>query len=377
MTPLGREIAALIAAEGPIPVERYMALCLGHPRHGYYMTRDPFGAEGDFVTAPEVSQMFGELLGLWCVDTWQRMGSPAPLRLVELGPGRGTLMADALRAARLVPAFLAAADVHFVETSPVLRARQAATLAGAATRPAWHDGLDTIPPGPAIVIANEFFDALPVAQFVRTARGWCERLVGLGEDGALRFGLAAEPHRGIALAAPEGAVVEVPAAATAVVRSLAARFASQGGALLAIDYGHDGAGIGDTLQAVKRHAFVDVLAEPGEADVTVHVDFAALARAAAGSGVLVHGPVTQGAFLDALGLAARAERLARGAAPERAAAVHAARERLAGGGPGGMGALFKVMALGDGRIAALAGFDRPGRAPDGGAAPGISGGATA
>ncbi len=364
MTPLGREIARLIAAEGPMSVERYIALCLGHPVHGYYMTRDPFGVDGDFVTAPEISQMFGELIGLWCVDTWQRMGAPAPVRLVELGPGRGTLMADALRAARVVPAFLDAIQVHLVETSPVLRARQAATLEASGRAIAWHGAIEEVPEGPAIVVANEFFDALPLRQFVRSPRGWCERLVGLDEAGGLAFGLAAEPEPALRLSAPEGALLEVAGASAQVMGALAARIAAQGGAMLAIDYGHAGGGFGDTLQAVRRHAFVDVLAEPGEADLTVHVDFAALARAAAGSHVLVHGPVAQGAFLGALGLAQRAAALARHAAQDVAAAVAAAQKRLSEGGPGGMGELFKVMAVSDGTLAGLAGFDSPGRHPE-------------
>lgn len=370
MTPLGREIARLIAADGPITVARYMALCLGHPVHGYYMTRDPFGAGGDFVTAPEVSQMFGELVGLWCVETWQRLGAPDPFRLVELGPGRGTLMADALRAARLVPAFGQAAQVHLVETSPVLRACQQATLAAGGHAAHWHADVADVPAGPAIVIANEFFDALPLRQFVRTPRGWCERLVGLDVAGGLAFGVAAEPEPALRMAAPEGAVVEVAEASAAIVQQLAARVGAQGGVLLAIDYGHAESGFGDTLQAVKRHAFVDALAGPGEADLTVHVDFAALARAAgsaaARANVLVHGPVTQGHFLTALGLDQRAATLARRAGAAGAAAVEAARARLAGEGPGGMGGLFKVLAVSDGAVPSLAGFDRPGRRPDGG-----------
>jgi NADH dehydrogenase [ubiquinone] 1 alpha subcomplex assembly factor 7 len=183
VTPLGREIRELIAAEGPITLERYMALALGHPRHGYYMTRDPLGAAGDFTTAPEISQMFGELLGLWAAETWSIMGRPSRLRLVELGPGRGTLMSDALRAARIVPGFCEAASVHLVETSPVLRDAQARTLERAGADLFWHASLAEVPAGPAIVIANEFFDALPIRQLVRTETGWHERMVGLGPDG--------------------------------------------------------------------------------------------------------------------------------------------------------------------------------------------------
>ena len=233
-TPLGAEIAALIRETGPIGIDRYMALCLGHPVHGYYRTRDPLGPRGDFTTAPEISQMFGELVGVWIASVWAAMGAPAPLRLVELGPGRGTLMADALRALRTV-APTAAIDLHLVETSPVLRAAQEATL-GAAT-PTWHADVASVPPGPAIVVANEFFDCLPVRQFVRTARGWCERLVGLA-DGALAFGLAPDPTVAITAAAAEGALMTLPAPALDLARTLAQRVRDQGGALLVVDYGH-------------------------------------------------------------------------------------------------------------------------------------------
>ncbi|HEX2727344.1 MAG TPA: SAM-dependent methyltransferase, partial [Beijerinckiaceae bacterium] len=194
MSALLDELRQVIAVEGPIPLDRYMGLCLGHPVHGYYVTRDPFGAHGDFTTAPEISQMFGELVGLWAAEVWRLMGSPRQMRLVELGPGRGTLMADLLRAARIVPGFAQAVSVHLVETSPVLRARQQDTLAASGVPVAWHDRFADVPEGPAVVIANEFFDALPISQFVRTGRGWHERLVGLDADGQLAFGLASEPR---------------------------------------------------------------------------------------------------------------------------------------------------------------------------------------
>ena len=364
MTPLGRHIAALIEAEGPISVARYMALCLGDARHGYYMTRDPFGAGGDFVTAPEISQMFGELLGLWCADAWARMGSPPELRLVEMGPGRGTLMADALRAAKVLPAFRAALRVHLVETSPVLREHQRHALAQADVPLAWHDDLSDIPPGPALFVANEFFDALPLRQFVRTDKGWCERLVGLGPDGGLAFGLAPEAQPALTAAAALGSVLEVAETSAALMQEIASRIVRQGGAMLAIDYGHVRPGLGDTLQAVKAHAFVDVLAEPGEADLTVHVDFAALARTASAQGAAVLGPTTQGAFLFALGLAARADALKRNASPDRAASIDAAARRLAGAQDGGMGELFKVIAVTHPGLAGLAGFDSSPASPD-------------
>ncbi|WP_454915722.1 class I SAM-dependent methyltransferase [Xanthobacter sediminis] len=343
--PLAAEIRALIAAEGPLPVSRYMALCLGHPRHGYYMTRDPLGTRGDFTTAPEISQMFGELLGLWAVAVWQQMGAPAAFLLVELGPGRGTLMADALRAALLAPAFGAAARVHLVETSPVLREAQRRALAG--TDVAWHHRIEELPPGPAVVLANEFFDALPVDQYVRAADGWHERRVGLDGEGRLAFGLDPSPSPLAAAfaprgAPPEGAVLERMESGPAL--ALARRLAAEGGAALVVDYGHAG-GFGDTLQAVSRHTFADPLEAPGAADLTAHVDFSALARMAQSQGTAAFGPLSQSEFLLRLGLAERAERLMAQAGPEGEDAIATAALRLAGTQEGQMGALFKVLAL--------------------------------
>ncbi|MDQ0504918.1 class I SAM-dependent methyltransferase [Xanthobacter agilis] len=342
---LADEIRALIAAEGPLPVSRYMALCLGHPRHGYYMTRDPLGARGDFTTAPEISQMFGELLGLWAVAAWQQMGAPSPFLLVELGPGRGTLMADALRAAGVAPAFGAAARVHLVETSPVLRQAQRQTLAGHDV--SWHDRIEDLPAGPVIVLANEFFDALPIDQYVRAADGWHERRVGLDADGRLIFGLDPRPTP-VAAAfappgpAPDGAVLERMESGPAL--ALARRLATGGGVALVVDYGHAG-GFGDTLQALSRHAFADPLAAPGDADLTAHVDFAALARMALGQGAVAFGPLPQGHFLLRLGLAERAERLMAQAGAAGEEAIATAALRLAGTDEGQMGTLFKVLAL--------------------------------
>lgn len=347
-TPLAREIRAIIAAEGPIPVSRYMGLCLGHPRHGYYITRDPLGAAGDFTTAPEISQMFGELLGLWAVAAWQQMGAPEPFRLVEFGPGRGTLMADALRAARLVPGFGAAARIHLVETSPVLKAAQARTLAAHRPGVQWHDRVEEVPEGPALVLANEFFDALPIDQYVRAAGQWHERRVGIDGEGRLVFGLDPAPARAAAAFAAdlpppaEGAVLEHMESGPA--RALAARLSAQGGMALVIDYGHAG-GYGDTLQALDAHRFADPLASPGDADLTAHVDFAGLARIGRMAGLRAFGPLEQGPFLERLGLAARAERLKRDASETIRAAVDAAAARLAGTGDGEMGRLFKVLVL--------------------------------
>jgi SAM-dependent MidA family methyltransferase len=347
MTRLGDEIRALILDGGPIGVDRYMALCLGHPTLGYYLTRDPFGAGGDFVTAPETSQMFGELIGAWAATVWSAMGRPASLRLVELGPGRGTLLADALRVLQRLPALFDTLDLHLVETSPALRAAQRAALDGCGRPLSWHASVEDVPPGPAIVIANEFFDALPVRHYMRTADGWRQRLIGLRGD-ALAFGLAPEPEPAIRVAAPDGAVLEVGMVAQGFARGLAARLVRDGGAALILDYGYAKPAFAETLQAVRRHGFVDPLAEPGEADLSAHVDFGGLRRAAESVGAAVHGPVSQGAFLRKLGLEARAAALKARAAPEQAAAIDAALDRLATPGTAerpGMGELFKVLAL--------------------------------
>lgn len=346
-----------IGLQGPITVAQYMELCLAHPDHGYYRKQDPFGRGGDFVTAPEISQMFGELLGLWVVAAWQDLGEPAPFTLAELGPGRGTLMADALRAAAQVPAFDSAARLHLVETSPVLRARQSAALDEA--RPVWHDDVTTLPDGPMIVLANEFFDALPIRQFQRTADGWHERLVGLAANDALRFTLSPpqliNPLVPDSLKnAPIGSLVEICPAGLTIAGYLAERVVSADGAALIIDYGHPASAPGETLQAVKDQAYHDPLADPGDADLTAHVDFGALAGAAKAMGARVYGPRGQGAFLDALGLRVRAEALAATATDSQRADIAAALDRLTG--PDAMGTLFKVMAITGSEMAPPAGF---------------------
>jgi NADH dehydrogenase [ubiquinone] 1 alpha subcomplex assembly factor 7 len=370
VTPLGERIAALIRLNGPMSIADYMALCLGDPEHGYYMRREPFGRAGDFITAPEVSQMFGELIGAWVVATWEAMGSPARFAFVELGPGRGTLMKDVLRVARLRPAFLDAAGIHLVETSPRLREIQRETLADSPV--VWHASLDDVPEVPTILIANEFFDALPIRQFVRTADGWAERMIGLGDGGGLTFGLrhlstpttsssgltgGSAPgeqtpvDRAVASDPPvqpgddvdEGAIVELSPASAAIASGLAARLAKNTGAALLIDYGYEGPATGDTLQAVARHHYVPPLESPGEADLTAHVDFTALARAARAAGAETHPLLTQGEFLARLGLETRAATLKRGKDETTIAAVDAATARLAG--PDAMGNLFKVLAI--------------------------------
>ncbi len=344
---LGRHLTNLIASEGAIGVDRYMAEALGNPRWGYYKTRDPFGLEGDFVTAPEVSQMFGELIGLWCAALWQQLGAPAEFRLVEIGPGRGTLMADALRAARLVPAFIAAARLHLVETSPVLRELQKRALAD--YQVTWHDHVNELPPGAAIVVANELFDALPIRQFERTLEGWRERQVGLAPDGELRFVRAAGPSPAEALIpeevrqAPLGSVAEISPASISLTRDLSERLLGEGGGVLIVDYGADESRPRDTLQAVIDHKTHPVLEAPGSADLCAHVDFAQLGRTARECGAQVHGPTGQGEFLERLGIRERAERLQAAADAAQAADIEAALARLTD--PGQMGSHFRVLAL--------------------------------
>ncbi len=317
-----------------MPVADYMALCNAR----YYASRDPLGAAGDFVTAPEISQMFGELIGLCLADLWLRAGAPA-VRYVELGPGRGTLADDALRAmarAGLAPA------VALIETSPVLRAAQTARLPHAVH----HDGAGTLPDDrPLLIVANEFFDALPIRQLVRTADGWRERMVATIDDrlapvaGGPRFDAIVPAAFADAAA---GSVIETAPAAVAMVDMLAGRLAAQGGAMLVVDYGYTGPMLGDTLQAVAAHRFADPFARPGAHDLTAHVDFAALARSAIRGGTRVHGPVGQGRWLTALGIDARASALAV-AAPAREAEIAAARARLVEEAQ--MGTLFKVLGV--------------------------------
>ena len=356
MSALGDEIRALIGQEGPISLERYMALALAHPTHGYYMNRDPFGAEGDFTTAPEISQMFGELIGLWAAEIWAAMGGPNPLRLIELGPGRGTLMSDALRAARVAPEFRAALDVCLIETSPALAAIQYDTLLTAGAPVSWAAQLEDAPDGPAVMIANEFLDALPIRQYVRGPRVWRERLVGLDGLGKLTFGLSPEPERSIKGPAEEGDLLEINAVGHRLMFEIGARLARQGGAALFIDYGHTATGFGDTLQALRAHRMVDPLVDPGEADLTAHVDFAAMARSARAAGAAVYGPIDQGDFLKALGLEQRAQALSSRAAAAQAADIEAARLRLIGKGPGQMGALFKAMVVANRQLPVPPGF---------------------
>ncbi len=347
MTPLGELLVERIAAEGPISVHDFMAACVAHPEHGYYRGGDPLGAAGDFTTAPEISQMFGELIGLWAAAMWSQIGRPARVLLVELGPGRGTLMADALRAiGQTASDFAATLDVHLVEINPHLRARQAAALKPA--QAVWHTAVGDLPRGPAIVIANEYFDALPIRQFARAGNVWRERMVSF--DTARKrflFTLGPEAKRSppppTGDDAPEGSIAEICPAAIATLREIATRLVADRGALLIIDYGRLASGLGDTLQAVRRHRKVDPLAEPGLADLTAHVDFTALSNTALSVGAAAFGPVPQGIFLHRLGIAARAAMLLRQATAGQARDLATATHRLIDASE--MGALFKVLAI--------------------------------
>ena len=358
-SPLLTEIRKLIKSSGPMPVWRYMELCLMHPQHGYYVSRDPLGREGDFTTAPEVSQMFGEMIGLWLLQAWADQGCPKNPRLVELGPGRGTLMADALRAASVEPDFTNDLEVVLIEASPVLQQMQADKLRGSGADISWQAQFDdSLSDRPLFLIANEFFDALPVRQYVRAERGWHERMV-TALDGELGFALAPVPVPLPVIpqdreTAPQGGVYETSPAALALAEHIAAIVAQRGGAALMIDYGYDAVtGFAETLQAVGGHRFADVLAAPGEDDLSAHVDFAALAQAGRRGGACVFGPVTQGGFLASIGITERAEQLMK-SHPASAEELLTATQRLIGADQ--MGTLFKALAFAPPGVTGFAGF---------------------
>ena len=334
-TSLYRTFERLIATTGPITIAHYFA----ESNARYYNSRDPLGETGDFVTAPEISQMFGEIIGIWLADVWLRAGSPLPVHYVELGPGRGTLARDALKAARRFGLDL---RPHFVEGSEALRTAQRQLHPDGQ----WHADLSSLPDdGPLLLVANEFLDALPVRQLVRTPQGWRERMVGLQEGRLVPIAgdRPMDPAVGQLQAdLPEGAILETNPAAAAVVREVGERLAAQGGAALFIDYGYAAPQTGSTLQAVRAHRKVDPFAFPGEADLTALVDFGTLGEVVTATGARFQGTVGQGEWLKALGIDARTEALAR-AAPEHASALHQARDRLTD--PAQMGMLFKVMGL--------------------------------
>lgn len=353
MTALGDVLARRIASDGPMTVGAFMAACLTHPAHGYYITRDPLGRTGDFVTAPEISQMFGELIGAWCVVAWETMGKPTPFFLTELGPGRGTLMADALRAVCSQKDFLSAVRLQLVEASPTLRREQEKTLA--AYRPIWLDDLTELPPGPAILIANEFFDALPVEQFVHRADGWHRRLVALDGNGHLTLIESKDTVRlDVALdGSNDGAIVEMSPASQAIAFEIGGRFRDHPGQALILDFGRAG-NIGESLQALRGHAAEPILANPGEADLAAHVDFAALSKACSIAGAHAFGPTPQGVLLKALGIETRAQTLAQ-TEPGKAAEVALALSRLTGSRA--MGRAFQAMAMVSPAYGAPPGFD--------------------
>ena len=346
MNPLGTRIAALIAAQGPISVAQFMTLALHDAEGGYYATRDPFGRSGDFITAPEISQMFGEMLGLWCGQVWVDQGCPKNTRLVELGPGRGTLMADALRALKRVPGFLDEVELVLVEASPTLREIQRERLKDSGAKIHWSAHFE-VQETPLLLLANEFFDAFPVRQYVKTSRGWCERMVVLKKDGDLDFALAPQITPAAAIpasraGAPDGGVYETTPAAISLTEEISRLIATHGGAALMIDYGYAEVGFGETLQALQDHRFAPILTDPGTSDLSAHVDFMALAEAARHGGAQVFGPKAQGDFLDGLGIHVRARRLAQ-AHPLEAENLTKAVARLTA--PDQMGNLFRAMAL--------------------------------
>ncbi len=356
MTPLAALLARRIALQGPIALSEYMAECLLNPDHGYYTTRDPFGQAGDFVTAPEISQMFGEMLGLCLAQVWLDQGRPARFALAELGPGRGTLMADILRAIRAVPGMTEAAQVHLVEASATLRRAQAVRLA--AHEVIWHDTIATLPEAPLFLVANEFFDALPIRQFERRGGAWAERQVGLGPEGNLGPGLApAAPLAALAHRlgdTREGDIVETCPAAPPIAADIAGRIARCGGVALIIDYG-GWRSLGDTFQALRAHQGEDPFANPGEADLTAHVDFEPIASAARAAGAAASALIPQGVLLERLGITARAQTLARGLGGATLASHIAAHRRLTH--PAEMGSLFQTLAIYPASAAPPPGFD--------------------
>lgn len=362
-TPLEDIIKKKIRAQGPMNLADYMALCLGHPDHGYYMTRDPFGAKGDFTTAPEISQMFGEMIGAWIVDTWDRMGSPEKFILLECGPGRGTLMVDILRATKNVELFHNAMQLHLLESSSILKKLQAENLAQFDAN--WHDDLSTLPQGlPMIVIANEFLDALPVRQMILRDTGWKENVVNLDiNDTLCLHEIEADDEMKSALAPylipPKvGERVEVPVGPKSFLNDLINIIDKQSFTGLFIDYGFIHNVAGDTVQAMKKHAYCGILTTPGEADITAHVNFSEISQIGLSHNMTVHGPVPQGDFLTRLGISIRALHLMENADVLQRREIEASLKRLTGKNTEAneMGALFKVIAFSSNPDINLAGF---------------------
>lgn len=350
-TALGEKIKAIIRANGPISVTDYFSLCLADPDHGYYRTREPFGRAGDFVTAPEISQLFGEMIGIFMVHAWQRHGTPANVQLVEIGPGRGTMMSDMLRVIqRLAPSLYEGLGAHLIETSERLRDIQQETLSPYGVKVSWHTDFSALPPGFTLLAANELFDAIPIRQFIRTATGFRERMVGLDINEELTFaagvaGIDPAFLPDMPQKLPLGTIFEIAPARQAVMSTICDRLSSHGGTAVAIDYGHMTTGFGDTLQAVRMHEYDSPLEHPGESDLTSHVDFQHLAETALAAGMHINGCVHQGDFLLGLGLLERAAALGRDQSDIVQRNLQIAVDRLAGAGEGKMGELFKVLAI--------------------------------
>lgn len=361
-SPLEVEIRKRIKLAGPMPVRQFMMMCLTHPDHGYYITRDPFGASGDFITSPEISQVFGELIGLWAASAWHAMGQPENVRLIELGPGRGTMLIDAMRAAQVIPAFRSAVVLHLVEINPKLRERQQQMLGTIDVPAMWHETFDDVPEGPAIILANEFFDALPINQAIKQFNGWYERVVEVDASDNLVFGIASDVIPLFDQLVPAG-VRDAPFGAIYewrtdnVALGIGQRVTREPGAALIIDYGHTKSGAGDTLQAVGNHNFVSPLLSPGEVDLTAHVDFEAIAQAAESMGARIHGPVDQARLLRNLGIDKRAAALKAYASPEKGAEIDSACQRLLGENRTGMGKLFKALAITHPDLKTVPGFE--------------------
>lgn len=359
------KLVQMIDAQGPLPLDQYMEVVLNDPEHGYYATRDPFGVAGDFITAPEISQIFGELLGLWAIDYWQKMGCPKNIHLVEIGPGRGTLMQDALKAARSVPDFLTNVRVDLVETSPSLRKIQKKTLSRFTGEMNWHDTVDTLPDAPCIILTNEFFDALPIKQFVYQAnvrKRWHEKYVH-HEKNKLTYCLLPVsdtnmPDLSLYPKIDAGQVIEQCPTAVNIVTKLGKHLTEYGGCLLTIDYGYAQAAAGDSFQALEKHKPVDPLARPGCADLTAHVNFAQLVETSRKAGLKATSIVTQRAFLKALGADYRFEALMQNATQAQQIDLAAARDRLMSTDQ--MGVLFKALALFSANQPAPIGFSEGG-----------------
>ncbi len=366
-----------IRAHGAITIADYMQIALSHPEYGYYMQRDPFGVAGDFITAPEISQVFGEIIGVWLAHNWQLLGSPKEVALVELGAGRGTLMADILRATKNIKGFHDAVSVHLVEISPILKQKQWKTLAGKHERIEWHDNIDSLPQFPMLLVANEFFDALPIRQFVKQQDGWHERMVDVVGDelvfvtagGTAMLPISFLPAESMSedlgeilgelpnitpASVLKDSVIETCEPAIMIIRQISEHIATHGGAALVIDYGYSEGSKGDTLQAMRNHSYHHLLKDVGEADITAHVDFLALSQAAQMEGVNIHKIMPQGAFLMRLGAGARTTALCEISTKEQQKSLISGLKRLAD--PSEMGELFKVLAITSKQIAQAEGF---------------------